>query len=254
MGGSVRFFRMQIRACSESLACASTEVAGADENDIEDFLKDRSKGRKGKWKAELRAAGGNHRRTLDDGARVRINSITGNVSARSCAVCGVVGTAKPCAGCRSAMYCSTECQRADWPRHKASCKAMQKELKRTPRCTVDTLKWINGYPNAHELLCKAFDNPDVILPLVVVQVGEDDSRSVWSYPEIKTQADIDNVKAALPECFRDMIRWEEDEAMDVRAPSGGRMEGLKLRRVVGVITYHDSELHVVRLRVQEPSK
>lgn len=31
-------------------------------------------------------------------------------------------TLKFCSRCRSASYCSTECQKADWPQHKSTCK------------------------------------------------------------------------------------------------------------------------------------
>jgi hypothetical protein len=33
---------------------------------------------------------------------------------------------KRCGGCSNIYYCSPECSRADWPRHKAQCKAVQK--------------------------------------------------------------------------------------------------------------------------------
>jgi hypothetical protein len=32
---------------------------------------------------------------------------------------------KECARCRSVRYCSKECQTADWPAHKATCKRLQ---------------------------------------------------------------------------------------------------------------------------------
>ena len=34
---------------------------------------------------------------------------------------------KKCSGCYSSWYCSTECQLADWPNHKAECKEIQQD-------------------------------------------------------------------------------------------------------------------------------
>jgi len=34
---------------------------------------------------------------------------------------------KKCAGCYSSWYCSTECQQADWPNHRAACKEIQQD-------------------------------------------------------------------------------------------------------------------------------
>ena len=39
-------------------------------------------------------------------------------------VCGTEG-AKLCAPCSSVAYCSKECQKEDWPNHKAACKALR---------------------------------------------------------------------------------------------------------------------------------
>ncbi len=45
-----------------------------------------------------------------------------------CAICP-----KPkqhvCSGCRGASYCSTECQKSDWPSHKFACQRIQKSIK-----------------------------------------------------------------------------------------------------------------------------
>ena len=35
-----------------------------------------------------------------------------------------------CGGCSNIYYCSPECSRADWPRHKAQCKAVQKAVQK----------------------------------------------------------------------------------------------------------------------------
>jgi hypothetical protein len=49
----------------------------------------------------------------------------------ACAQCGVTaetlegGKLKECSACRSVRYCGRECQTADWPAHKATCKRMR---------------------------------------------------------------------------------------------------------------------------------
>ena len=41
---------------------------------------------------------------------------------RKCDVCYSLG-AKPCARCKRTFYCSTECQKLAWKKHKKTCKA-----------------------------------------------------------------------------------------------------------------------------------
>jgi len=41
--------------------------------------------------------------------------------ARKCDVCSSLG-AEPCAGCKRTFYCSTECQKSAWKKHKKMCK------------------------------------------------------------------------------------------------------------------------------------
>ncbi|KAI0270585.1 hypothetical protein BC834DRAFT_521305 [Gloeopeniophorella convolvens] len=41
---------------------------------------------------------------------------------KGCGVCGKTGSLKYCAACHTARYCSPECQRSDWKKHKLSCK------------------------------------------------------------------------------------------------------------------------------------
>ena len=40
---------------------------------------------------------------------------------------------KQCNGCKSATYCSPECQKCDWPTHKSYCKVVQTLVKLTDR-------------------------------------------------------------------------------------------------------------------------
>ncbi|KAJ7153254.1 hypothetical protein C8R46DRAFT_473270 [Mycena filopes] len=55
----------------------------------------------------------------------------------SCAGCRDVDTGSEmnkCSGCKLTRYCSGPCQRADWPRHKKMCKAVQEVKKVKGRC------------------------------------------------------------------------------------------------------------------------
>ena len=42
--------------------------------------------------------------------------------ARKCDVCSSLG-AKPCSRCKRSYYCSSECQKSAWKKHKKTCKA-----------------------------------------------------------------------------------------------------------------------------------
>ena len=46
---------------------------------------------------------------------------TANVTTGSCNRCNK-DTTKKCAGCKSVHYCSRECQKQDWAKHKKFCK------------------------------------------------------------------------------------------------------------------------------------
>lgn len=47
---------------------------------------------------------------------------------RRCAHCGTTERKLlKCRGCRAAYFCSDDCQKANWPAHKAACKEMQRQ-------------------------------------------------------------------------------------------------------------------------------
>lgn len=164
------------------------------------------------------AASASERHVLDDGSKVRINNETGAMGMRCCAVCGSFGKMKPCAGCRSILYCGRECQTQDWRRHKKACRAIQAERELDVRPTssktfgVDYFnaeKWLNLVPDAYQLLGRAAEFKDVILPLVRIDVDDDPAASVWRYYQLKTQAEIDAVRSELPASYHDLFRVEE---------------------------------------------
>ncbi|KAL1727388.1 hypothetical protein EV714DRAFT_217309 [Schizophyllum commune] len=44
------------------------------------------------------------------------------MGADHCDVCNATGDIKRCSLCRSRFYCSADCQKADWPKHRAACR------------------------------------------------------------------------------------------------------------------------------------
>lgn len=55
---------------------------------------------------------------------------------QTCVGCSAVGQFKICSGCKSRYYCSEECQKADWPKHKEACKRWKEEERKFSRFEV----------------------------------------------------------------------------------------------------------------------
>lgn len=226
--------------------CAMVGPRVETEEDIQDFLEEPPPVGGGQW--AQRDAGGGRKVTTSDGVRLRVNPVNGQLSCTMCLTCGLVGNPRPCAGCRSAMYCSKACQAKDWPRHRNACKAMQKAFAEGHKPdSFNALKWLNAYPESASLLAKAFEDPSVILPLVVIRIGTNDARSIWHYPLLKTQEDIDSARQQLPEPLREMLRVE-DGTQTTHLPSGKPVSG----RRVTVVVEHPTGVQVLRARVSPP--
>ena len=43
------------------------------------------------------------------------------ISKRTCLICGQTHKLKACSACMNTYYCSSECQREDWPVHRNTC-------------------------------------------------------------------------------------------------------------------------------------
>ena len=70
--------------------------------------------------------------TDTDGPRLE-----GVPTGKFCSNCGRDNASKTCGRCMAQAYCSTECQRADWKRHKASCQSVEGPLTAAAKAAAD---------------------------------------------------------------------------------------------------------------------
>ncbi|KAI0704229.1 hypothetical protein C8T65DRAFT_611445 [Cerioporus squamosus] len=82
---------------------------------------------------------------LDFAARTRLSHNMG------CGVCGRRATSR-CAQCQFVSYCSAECQRADWSKHKTACR----QLKGGSWCPIRIRPGLPGMENAHLMLLNRY--------------------------------------------------------------------------------------------------
>ncbi|TFB01188.1 hypothetical protein CCMA1212_007030 [Trichoderma ghanense] len=69
-------------------------------------------------------------------------------------------TLKKCAKCQSTLYCSRDCQKADWKKHRKDCSKAQgaRAPKRKPFTSLSNKVWLHGRPEpeTYELLIDAY--------------------------------------------------------------------------------------------------
>lgn len=63
--------------------------------------------------------------TKDERKELGIKMVGDTMVLRSCWICSKAGL-KKCSGCDVRRYCSPDCQKKDWSRHKQECKDFQK--------------------------------------------------------------------------------------------------------------------------------
>ena len=84
----------------------------------------------------------------------------GDYRIRTCAACGKrekrLRSMKRCGKCHASFYCSTDCQRLDWPTHKQSCMAAEVVAPMT-----GPFDWVEGSirPDGKKILFKVFRDP-----------------------------------------------------------------------------------------------
>ena len=67
------------------------------------------------------------------------------MSERKCAKCKTKRGVKKCSACKNEYYCSRECQREDWKRHKVECKKSAKKKS-------ETNDWKKSFPSLSEYI------------------------------------------------------------------------------------------------------
>jgi len=77
------------------------------------------------WTSDLENLGSVFHMTGEENKRLKQNVIEGrtgrpdtNYTGRACSNCGKLNCTLQCSQCKSVSYCSKDCQRKDWPRHK----------------------------------------------------------------------------------------------------------------------------------------
>lgn len=167
------------------------------------------------YRRQLEAAGGNHRKTNDNGETVRFNPLTNATTVRSCAVCGSMNDPKPCGGCRGLYYCGKECQLQHWPEHKQRCRRLQNtDSGAFGACGSDKgmefspEKWLNTFPGitAH---CRSACQNGYLLPIVQVKLGELDNVALITEAGIRTHEELAELQALHPEAAH-AYRLDED--------------------------------------------
>ena len=58
-------------------------------------------------------------------ASIRAALVAKAATSKRCAICGAGGKLKKCSGCHTVRYCGADCQQADWPDHRRTCRKQE---------------------------------------------------------------------------------------------------------------------------------
>jgi len=141
------------------------------------------------------------------------------MSSSQCTICNFPNS-RACASCRSAAYCSVECQQTDWPVHKTLCKAFkafQSSAKPTSNSKLGLL-----FP---------VDSEQPRLVWIECELREDDSDSEdgpYEYPHVQSLLGPDKPFPEHKPIRRDVFRgFDLDHTVEVLARDAFLIDGSK---------------------------
>lgn len=143
------------------------------------------------------------------------------MSSPQCTICNSPNS-RACSSCRSAAYCSVECQQTDWPVHKALCKAFK---------TFQS----SAKPTSNSKLGLLFpvDSKQPRLVWIECELREDDSdsedgASPYEYPHVQSLLGPDKPFPEHKPIRRDVFRgFDLDHTVEVLARDAFLIDGSK---------------------------
>ncbi len=175
----------------------------------------------GSWARRMAMTLGNGSGDFDptdtDGPRLE-----GVPTGKFCANCGRGNASKTCGRCMAQAYCSTECQRADWKRHKASCQSVEgleasadaPEVEKDP--SRSGLEKSDLFQAIHKAVIASADSPS--LRLVDSPVFLEFTKAVAAHTQYALNADRGNLMQRLAHDI--LVHTPEQQMLDTIKAAG----------------------------------